>query len=183
MKHFKTEICFEGEHLVFKRKYFKTKEGKKLFWEYIERRNQYGHPIIIFALTKEKEVILEKIYRFPFEDYVLELPAGLQDKEGESEIEVAERELLEETGYRARKLIKIFQGPMDPGQSTEEGIYYFAKDVVFEKKPAHEDAEDIKVIKIPVSKLVDFVEKLSKKMKVDSKILSILSILQKKNLI
>ena len=126
---------------------------------------------------------MEKIYRIPFESWVLELPAGLQDKKGENEKEVATRELLEETGYRAKKLVRILQGPMNPGQSTDEGIYYFAKDVVFEREPIHEDTEEIKVIKVPILELVEFVEKNSKKMKTDSKILSILPILQKRKLI
>lgn len=183
MKVLKNETCFEGKYLKFKRKYFKTRKGKREFWEYIERKNSKGHPVVIFAVTKEKELILEKIYRVPFENWVLELPAGLQDKKGESEKEVAKRELSEETGYRAEKLVRILQGPMNPGQSTDEAIYYFAKDVVFKKEPEHEDTEQIKVIKVSLSKLVDFIGKSSKKMKVDPKILSIIPILKKRKLI
>ena len=182
MKVLKNKTCFEGKYLKFKRRYFKNRKGKTEFWEYIERKS-FGHPIIIFAITKEKEVILEKIYRVPFGTWVLELPAGLQDKKGESEKEVARRELLEETGYKAGKLVRILQGPMNSGQSTDEAIYYFTEDVVFEKKPEYEDTEEIEIIKVPVSKLVDFIEMSSKRMKVDSKILSILPILQKRRLI
>lgn len=182
MKIKKSETCFNGKYLKLKRKYFKTKNGKIELWEYVERKT-FGHPIVIFAITKDKKVILEKIYRIPLESWVIELPAGLQDRKEESEKEVARRELLEETGYRAEKLTRIFQGPISPGTSKEEAIYYFAKDVIFEKEPEKEDTEEIKIIKVPVKELIDFIERKSKKMKVDSKILSIFPILQKKKLI
>lgn len=179
----KSVTCFEGSFLKLKKRYFKTKSGKIETWEYIERKKSFGHPIIIFALTKEKKVVLEKIYRVPFKCWVLELPAGLQDKKGENEKEVARRELLEETGFMAKNLSRIIQGPMNPGQSTDEAIYYFAKDVVFEKDPEHEDTEEIEVVEAPIKNLVRFIEKSSEKIKVDPKILSIVPILQKRKLI
>jgi len=46
-----------------------------------------------------------------------------------------------------------------------------------------EDSEEIEVIKVPIKKLVDFIERESKKMKVDLKILTILPILEKRKLI
>ncbi len=183
MKVIKDKTVFNSKYLKFKKRYFKTKSGKTGCWEYVERNNSNGHPVVIFAITREKKLILEKIYRIPFKDWVLELPAGLQDKRGEDEKEVARRELLEETGYKAKNLIRILQGPMNPGQSTDEGIYYFAKDVIFEREPTHEDSEEIEVVKIPLKNLVDFIERESKRMKVDPKILSIVPILKKRKLI
>ena len=182
MKIIKRETIFNGKYLKFKRNYFITKKGKKGLWEFTERKS-FGPPVVIFALTKEREVILEKSYRAPFEDFVLELPAGLQDKKGEKEENVAKRELLEETGYRVKKVIPVLKGPVSPGESTGEISVYFAKDAVFAKDPSTEDTEEIEVLKVPLKKLVGFLEEESKKMKVDVKILSILPILQKRKLI
>jgi ADP-ribose pyrophosphatase len=198
MKIFKTKTVFEGKHLRFKKRYFSTKDKRKDIWEFVERKS-FGPAVVIFALTQEKEVILEKIYRLPFGEKVLELPAGLHDKKGEKEEEIAKRELLEETGYRAKKVIPIIRGPISPGTTNEEVGCYFAKDVSFVKKPQRdysspaissltsigipEDTEEIEVIKIPIENLVDFIEEESKKMKVDVKILSILPLLKKRKLI
>ena len=182
MKIIKRETIFNGKYLKFKRNHFITKSGKKGFWEFVERKS-FGPPVVIFALTKEKEVILEKVYRVPFEEWILELPAGLQDKKGEKEENAAKRELLEETGYKAKKAIPIFKGPMSPGENSGEIIVYFAEGAVFARKPLLEDVEEIEVLKVPLKKLAGFVEKESKKMKVDVKILSILPILQEKKLI
>jgi len=182
MKIIKTETIFKGKYLMLKITHFINKNGKKEFWEFVERKD-FGPPVVIFALTKNKEVLLEKIYRVPFKDWVIELPAGLQDKKGEREEEVARRELLEETGYKAERIIPIIKGPISPGGFAQKVVYYFAKDVTFVKKPVLEDSEEIEVIKVPIKKLVDFVERESKKMKVDLKILTILPILEKRKLI
>ena len=63
--------------------------------------------VVIVALTTEGELILERNWRAPLESFVVQFPAGLSDREGESEEEVARRELLEETGYTADRLIPV----------------------------------------------------------------------------
>jgi ADP-ribose pyrophosphatase len=183
MEILKTETIFNGKYLKMKRKHFKTKNGKKEVWECVERKIASPVFVAIFALTKNKEVILEKNYRVPLEGWVIELPAGLCDKKGESEIETARRELLEETGYKAKKLIPIFKSPVNSGITNEEVRFYFAAEATLVSKPLTEDTEEIEVIKIPLNKLLDFILNPSKNTKSDIKILSILPILKKKKLI
>jgi 8-oxo-dGTP pyrophosphatase MutT (NUDIX family) len=48
------------------------------------------------------EVVLVRQYRAPIEQALLELPAGMCDVDGEPAEETAQRELVEEAGYRAR---------------------------------------------------------------------------------
>lgn len=181
MKILKTETIFNGKFLRFKRKYFENKNGEKGEWEYVERKISPTF-VTIFALTKKKEVILERIYKIPFEKWFIELPAGLCDKKEESEVKTARRELLEETGYQAKKLIPIFKGKVSSG-ITEEGIFYFTKNTELVKNSSLDLGEEIKVIKVPLNKLVDFILNPPKNTGVDVKILSILPILEKKKLI
>lgn len=99
MKILNKKIVYKGRYLKVIKKEFLTKTGKKRFWEYVKRKNA----VVIFPLTKKKEVILERIYRLPIDSFDVELPAGLLDKKGETPREAAKRELLEETGYFAKK--------------------------------------------------------------------------------
>ncbi len=53
----------------------------------------------VVAVTKDREVVLIRQYRHGLGKVHYEIPAGVHDREGESIIESARRELLEETGF------------------------------------------------------------------------------------
>ncbi|MDD5433282.1 MAG: NUDIX hydrolase [Candidatus Pacebacteria bacterium] len=177
------EIVFQGKYIRVNKKTFKTKSGKIGVWEVVERMKLYKRIVIIFALTKNKEVVLEKNYRVPLESYVLELPAGITDKEGEGEEQAAKRELFEETGYVAKEMIEIFSSVGAPGITNSEYVYFFAPDVEFAGKQAGDDEEEIEVFTVPLEKLVDFVLEPKQGVKIDDKILNVLPILKHKQLI
>lgn len=184
MRIIKRETVFEGEFIRVIAKHFETKEGKKGIWEMVERKIPQKKAVIIFALTKEKEVVLERVYRIPLEAYVLENPAGLCDKEGESDEEAARRELLEETGYKAKKMIKVFETTGNMALTNTRLIYFFAPDVEFVGMSEQgDDAEEIEVIKVPVQKLVDIAMSPPDNTEISYDLLSVVPVLQKKGFI
>jgi ADP-ribose pyrophosphatase len=63
---------------------------------------------------KEPKVLLVKQYRYAADQYMWELPAGRID-DGERALPAAKRELLEETGIRAKKWKRLFQFYASPG--------------------------------------------------------------------
>lgn len=62
------------------------------------------HPgaVMVIALLDDGQLVLERQYRHPMQRVMIELPAGKLDA-GESSLACAQRELFEETGYRARE--------------------------------------------------------------------------------
>ncbi len=160
-------------------KEYLVKAGKKGVWECLERPGG----VLVFALTKSKEVILEKIFRIPIESYSIELPAGTQDKKNEDPKKTARRELLEETGYLAKKLTLVFKCQLSPWIASSPGLLFFAPDVEFVGREGGEDAEEIEVIKIPLKNLEKFLIKQSKKTPVEISVFGALAILKKKKLI
>jgi len=62
----------------------------------------HGRVVHVVALTPRGEVVLERQYRHPVRRWLLEIPAGSVDR-GETVLEAARRELMEETGYSAKK--------------------------------------------------------------------------------
>ena len=179
MKIIGKKLVYKGEYLKVIQKEYLTKTKKRGNWDYIERKGA----VIIFALTKEKEVILEKIFRIPLGSFSLELPGGMLDKKGESACQAAKRELLEETGYLAKKLTPVFQWPLEPSLVPDEAILFFAPDVEFKEKTDGEDSEEIEVLKVPLEKLEEFLLESKKDMTVDLKIFGALSILQNKKFV
>jgi len=184
MKIIKKETVFEGKFIRVIAKYFENKDGRKGVWEMVERKIPQKKAVVIFALTKEKEVVLERIYRIPLDAYVLENPAGLCDKEGESDEEAARRELLEETGYKADKMIKVFETTGNMALTNTRLIYFFAPDVEFVGVPlTRDDAEEIEVIKVPIKKLIDVAMNPPDNTEIAYDLLSVVPVLQKKGLI
>lgn len=62
---------------------------------------------VVLALTEHNEVIAVGQYKQGCDCIITELPAGTADFKGENPAEVMERELLEETGYKARRVIPL----------------------------------------------------------------------------
>jgi 8-oxo-dGTP pyrophosphatase MutT (NUDIX family) len=60
----------------------------------------------IIPVTPEGEVVMIRQYRHGTREVTLEIPGGMVDP-GETPAEAAERELLEETGYRVDEVVAI----------------------------------------------------------------------------
>jgi ADP-ribose pyrophosphatase len=97
------------------------------------------------------EFVLIRQYRPVLRSYVIEIPAGTV-KEGESDEEAGRRELLEETGLVADELIKIFEGYVSPGYSTEVAVVYLAPNPRW-GKARPEPHELIEIIKVPINEV------------------------------
>lgn len=177
----KREIIFKTEYLKVKRAYFTSKSGVEGAWDYLEKTSVPF--VVIFAVTKDRKVILERNYRIPVEGTVLELPSGLNDNKGETEPEAARRELLEETGYWADKIIPVFKCLISPASLPAIASYYFAPDVVYIHPPKGDGVEEIEIIEVPLEELVDFICRESEKGKVCERVSAVIPILKHKGLI
>lgn len=120
-------------------------------WESFERVNCKGI-VAIVPVRDDKEVLLIRQFRPPVNGYVVEFPAGLNDK-GDTLEEAARRELLEETGYSAKEMIFLTEGPMSSGASGEILTAFLAKGLDFKGIGQRDETEDIEVLKIPINEL------------------------------
>jgi 8-oxo-dGDP phosphatase len=95
-------------------------------------RQVVEHPgaVVIVALDEAGRVLMIRQYRHPVAHVLWELPAGLRDVSGEPPRVTAERELLEETGYRARDWQILIDFYSSPGISTEWIRVFLARDLV-----------------------------------------------------
>lgn len=181
MRIIKKEPTYEGSHIRVLKKYYETDSGKEGVWETVERTNVHHRgAVVIVAVTKNGEVIMERNWRIPIESFVIQFPAGLTDREKESEEETARRELLEETGYLANTLIPIMQAPLCPALTTTEANHFFAPKVEYVSKERKDSNEIIEVLKIPIEGLNEFLMNLPKDTKLDLRVPGILWILGKR---
>lgn len=143
------KTLWEGEYLRTVRITYKGGEGVLRYWEAVERVNCDGI-VAIVPVTKDRYVILVRQFRPPVNSYVIEFPAGLNDMNEPLET-VALRELLEETGYRADKLVFLAKGPLSTGLSKEILTVYLASGAELDTAQERDEAEDIEVLKVPIA--------------------------------
>jgi ADP-ribose pyrophosphatase len=99
----------------------------------------HGGSAVMMPVDKKNRILLVKQYRLPAQQYLWELPAGRLDA-GETPLQAAKRELIEETGYRAKKWQKLAEFYASPGFLAEKMTIYLAtKLTAGEKKPMEDE--------------------------------------------
>lgn len=138
-----TETLCNGKWLRLKRR------GR---WEYAERTNP-GGGVMIIAVTPEDRLLFVEQYRPAIESMTIEMPAGLvgdvATSSGESAVDAAHRELVEETGYRAGRIEFLMEGPTSAGMSNEILAFVRAHDLVRVEAGGGDETEEITVHEVP----------------------------------
>ena len=146
------KIKYEGKYLRI---------VEKDNWEYVERRGMNAAVIIVPVIGAgeffPKKLVLIKEYRVPLNCFNISLPAGLVgDLDHNESIEVAaERELLEETGYKAGRLRFLTKGVPSSGLANEMLHFYLADHLELVSAGGGDETEDIKPILVPISPKAD----------------------------
>lgn len=131
----KDHLIFQGKVVALHEYDVKLPNGKTAKREVV--RHTKGATIL--AINDKNECLLEHQFRFAYQEVVLELPAGKCEK-GEDPLVAAKRELEEETGYKAGKIVKLGEFYPSCGY-TDENIYLFlATDLSLGKR--HLDADE-----------------------------------------
>lgn len=106
----------------------------------------------IIPLSPQNEVVLIRQYRHGTRDITLEIPGGLVE-EGDSPEEAAERELLEETGFRTTEIIPLGFVHPNPAIQNNRCYTFLAKDVFRAGEQSLDEKEDIEVLFRPITEI------------------------------
>lgn len=100
---------------------------------------QHAGSAVMMPVDEKSRILLVRQFRLPARSYLWELPAGRID-EGETALQAAKRELIEETGYRARKWTKLVSYWPSPGFLGEKMTLFLAEDLkAGEQKPMEDE--------------------------------------------
>jgi ADP-ribose pyrophosphatase len=143
-------------------------------WDFVRRRKASG-VVAIIALTAESELLLIEQYRPAVDARVIELPAGLAGDvagtEHETLEEAAHRELLEETGYRAADIRRVFEGTSSAGLTNEMTTFLIAQDLEQITSGGGDSHEDIQVHRVPFSSVDQWLQqKVGQGIRVDARV-------------
>ena len=128
-------------------------------WDYVRRPN-FCVCVGILAITPDGEVVLIEQFRIPVGKTVIEIPAGLVGDEpefaGETLAQSAGRELVEETGYEAGKIVEILASPTSAGMTPEITHLFLATDLSKVADGGGVSGENITSHIVPLSELRAF---------------------------
>jgi ADP-ribose pyrophosphatase len=143
------EIVWQGRFITAKRR------GK---WEYVGRARGISAAVIL--AIDDGHVLLVEQYREPLGAWCLELPAGLVGDEtaGESVEIAAARELEEETGYRAERILPIGRFASSPGMVSETFTLVRAEGLERVGDGGGVDGEKLIVRRVPLDDVAAFID-------------------------
>jgi len=122
---------------------------------------RHNGSVIILAVDTsvnpaDPTILIERQYRHAANQFLYELPAG-RIEPGEPDLAAAKRELIEETGFRAKKWSKLVKYYASPGFLAETMQVFLAEDI-YPGVAEPEADEKITLLQIPLSELVKKIE-------------------------
>ena len=122
---------------------------------------RHNGSVVILAVDDSKSgkdplIVIERQYRHAAGQFLYEVPAGKVD-EGEDRLAAAKRELIEETGFRAKKWTKLIRYFASPGFLGEWMQVYLAEGLTTgEAKP--EDDEKLEIYQVRLSEVLRLID-------------------------
>jgi ADP-ribose pyrophosphatase len=142
---------YAGRVVTLRVRYVPRPGGRRMMREIVE----HAPGAAVVAVDERGQVLLVRQLRPAVDKALLELPAGLVDP-GESPEDCARRELAEETGYSAQTLLPLVSFYTSPGFSTEL-IHIFAASDLFPKTVAHDEEEEIELVRMDLDAAITHV--------------------------
>ena len=146
------ETIFTGRIFKVVKKYMTGKNGKQL------ERHIIVHPgaVVILPILSDGRVVLIRQNRVAVDEDLIELPAGTIEA-GEEPMTTARRELIEETGYRADKLMPVMKFYTSPGFVREEMRLFKATGLVA-GPTAQDDDEKIETLLVDIPQAMKMIQ-------------------------
>jgi ADP-ribose pyrophosphatase len=146
-----SERVFDGGFLHINRDRVRLPDGSETFREYIL------HPgaVMIIALLDDGQVVMERQWRYPLNRAFIEFPAGKIDP-GEAPLVTAERELREETGFKAARMEYLCTINNAISYSDEHIDFFLATGLTAGER-ALDQGEFLDVLTVPAEQVLEWV--------------------------
>lgn len=145
------EMIYHGKVFDLVRSHFRLANGKEPIFDLVK------HPgaVTILPVDEQGRIWFVRQFRIGAEKDLLEIPAGLLEKDESPEVSAA-REVQEEIGMAPKKLKKLGEFFMVPGYSTEKLTAYLATGLFASPLPTDE-FELLEKVPLPIQQVFEMV--------------------------
>ncbi len=150
-KKIESKEIYEGKILSLRKDKVCLEDGTESFREVIS----HNGGACVVAIDDEENILLVRQFRYPFNEVLTELPAGKLEK-GEDPEKCALRELYEETGYKAGRIVSLSQILPTPAYD-EEITHIFYADMLEKGESSLDEGEFLECIKVPFEEALKMV--------------------------
>lgn len=141
-KTVRSNLIFQNPWIELYEDKVKTSTGTIMHYTWYKSSNV----AVIIPFVTENTLIMIRQYRYPLRKVLLEFPAGHIEYNEDPE-KTAKRELVEETGYIANEIERVYTYHPSVSKSRQLVHVFRAKDLV-RVKSKHDRTEDIREVKI-----------------------------------
>ena len=145
-KKLSSEYISSHPYFTARKDVCQTPRGKMVESYYVV---EYPTTVCALAITEEGTVLLERQYRHPLEETIIELPGGFSDP-GEEPSVAIERELLEETGYEFSSIECVGKVSANPGVLSGYTYLFLARGGKKVASQSLDANEEIELLQIPL---------------------------------
>lgn len=151
-----SETLYRGKILALRRDTVMLTKGDRQV-EAVREVVEHDPTVVIVPVDADDNVLLVRQYRHSTGQVLLEAPAGGIEP-GEAPEDAVQRELQEETGHTARRVVRLGGFWIAPGWATEYMHAFLATGLAPAQACPDED-EEIEVERIPRSRVLDLVRR------------------------
>ena len=149
----KKKVVYDGRQVNFCCDEIELPDGGKATREYMDHPGAVG----VVPLLPNGHVVLVRQYRYPVAEVTLELPAGKLDHGPEDLVDCVQRELQEETGYTAGKIMPLIDYWPTPAFANEVLHLFVAEDL--KEGQVHPDEDEfIEKVEMPFDEALDLIK-------------------------
>ena len=150
-KQIKTKTVYEGLIVNVRSDIAEIQNGKHVPREVVEHPGGVG----IVPVTDNNKVLMVRQFRYPMEEELLEIPAGKLGKD-EAPIDCAVRELSEETGCKAGRIIDLGAVYPSPGFCRETLFLFLALEL--QQGDIHLDEDELLSVEpVDIDELIELI--------------------------
>ncbi|MEX0617290.1 MAG: NUDIX hydrolase [Candidatus Woykebacteria bacterium] len=145
-----SKVIFSSPFITLREEKLKRPDGKIVPSYYAIERPEVAY---IVPITKDRRIVLVYQYKNGVKELVWEIPAGFID-EGETSLEGAKRELLEETGFASKEFINLGSYSSSLGLARNKNHVFLAKDAEKVGDQMLDQNEEIEVKTFPLEEII-----------------------------